>query len=186
MKIDPLSALFRYNVVVGAAAEPRTFGSLGPILSSDYFPAVIRSEANNTTRITNPFAENVQRVIDHTNDIEIQFSRSPVFPFVGNITQLKFSITNSHSSKLIDLDHIHVTLINNASANFSNRSGQQNDKSNFVTFDNATAIHGILSLSYRFMEAGQHQVIVNLNTKDGRVALASFRFPVLKFWYDLF
>jgi hypothetical protein len=59
-------------------------------------------------------------------------------------------------------------------------------KNNYVTFDNFTAPHGDFSLKHRFLEEGEHQVIVRINTKDGKVAIASFNIPVLRFWWNLF
>ena len=135
--------------------------------------------------ITNPFAKNVQTWRDKINNIEIQFSHSPTFPFVGNSTQLNFRVTSLDPNKQLDLTHIHITLIKNVTSKLNN-SNTMYIKNNYVTFDNFTAPHGDFSLKYRFLEEGEHQVIVRINTKDGEVAIASFNIPVLRFWWNLF
>ena len=116
--------------------------------------------------VTNPFTNNVQTWIDNTSNIKIQFSRSPTFPFVGNLTQLNFNVTNLNSNDQLELTNIHITLIKNVTANLNNNN-IINNKNNFITFDNLTAAHGIFSLKYRFVEAGAHQIILKINTKDG-------------------
>jgi hypothetical protein len=135
--------------------------------------------------ISNPFTNNVQTWADNTNNIKIEFSRSPIFPFVGNVTQLNFSVTSLNPNEQLELTHIHITLIKNLTATFNNNN-IINNKNNFITFDNLTAAHGVFSLKYRFLEAGAHQIIFKIITKDGKVALGSFNIPVLKFWWNLF
>lgn len=129
--------------------------------------------------ISNPFVNNVQTWVDNTNNIKIQFSRSPIFPFVGNVTQLYFRVTSLNSNKQLELMHIHITLIKNVIANINNTNHVDNKK-NFITFDNLTPNHGVLSLKYRFLEEGSHQIIFKINTRDGRVALGSFNYSRIK------
>jgi hypothetical protein len=128
---------------------------------------------------------NVQTWVDNTNNIKIQFSRSPTFPFVGNDTQLNFRVTSLNPDKQLELSHMHITLIKNITAGF-NGSNIINNKNNFITFDNISAARGDFSLKYRFLEAGTHQIIVKINTNDGHIALASLEIPVLRFWWNLF
>ena len=135
--------------------------------------------------ISNPFTNNVQTWADNTNNIKIEFSRSPIFPFVGNVTQLNFSVTSLNPNEQLEVTHIHITLIKNVRPSLNN-SNIINSKNNFITFDNLTSAHGVFSLKYRFLEAGAHQIIFKIITKDGKVALGSFNIPVLKFWWNLF
>lgn len=135
--------------------------------------------------ITNPFVNNVQTWVDKTNNIKIEFSRSSTFPFVGNVTQLNFRVTSLSPDKQLELTHIRVILIKNVTPIFNN-SNIINDKNHFITFDNLTSNHGDFSLKYQFLEAGAHQIIVKIITKDGKVALGSFNIPIIKFWWNLF
>jgi hypothetical protein len=53
-------------------------------------------------------------------------------------------------------------------------------KDDFITFDNRIVPNGgDFSLMYKFEQEGTHQIIVKLNTKDGKVSLASFGLSVL-------
>jgi hypothetical protein len=135
--------------------------------------------------IANPFVNNVQTWVDKTNKIKIEFSRSPTFPFVGNVTQLNFRVASLSPDRELELTHIRVTLIKNVTASFNNNN-IINGTNNFITFDNLTSNHGEFSLKYRFMEAGAHQIIVKIITNDGKTALGSFNIPILKFWWNLF
>lgn len=143
------------------------------------------AQNNRNSTISNPFANNVQTWADNENGIKIQFTRSPVFPFVGNVTQLNFHVIGSNPIKPLELTNIRITLIKNVTANISSDRFTSN-KNNFITFDNITATNGYFSLKYRFLEAGSHQIIVKINTTDGKVALGSFNIPVLRFWWNLF
>jgi hypothetical protein len=154
------------------------------VLSPDC-SGIISGGGNKKCIITNPYANNIQTWVDNTSNIKIQFSRSPIFPFVGNATQLNFQVTSSNASKPLELTHIHITLIKNVTANLNNNDTMKN-KDDFITFDNLTARHGVFSVKYQFLEEGVHQVIVKINTKNGEVALASFDIPVLRSWWNLF
>jgi len=123
--------------------------------------------------------------MDKSNNMRIQFSHSPPFPFVGNITELNFKVTVSNISKPLEVTRVHMAVIKNVTATLNN-SNAVNNKNDFVTFDNITASHGVFSVKYRFLDKGVHQIIVKLNMNDGKVALASFDIPVIKYWWNLF
>jgi hypothetical protein len=146
---------------------------------------VISTGETKTCIITNSYTNAVQTWIDKSNDIKIQFSHSPPFPFVGNITELNFKVTGSNTSKPLEVTRVHMTVIKNVTATLNN-DNMINNKNDFITFDNITASHGVFSVKYQFFEKGVHQIIVKLNTKDGQVALASFDIPVVRFWWNLF
>lgn len=146
---------------------------------------VISAGETKTCIITNSYTNAVQTWIDKSNNIRIQFSHSPPFPFVGNITELNFKVTGSNTSKPLEVTRIHMTVVKNVTASLNN-DNTINNKNDFITFDNIIARHGVFSVKYQFLEKGVHQIIVKLNTKDGQVALASFDIPVVRFWWNLF
>ncbi|MGB8032560.1 MAG: polysaccharide deacetylase family protein [Nitrososphaeraceae archaeon] len=134
------------------------------------------SSNNNVHTINNKTQQ--QLWVNKQSNIKIQFSHLPPYPFVGNNTQLIFNITDLKTGKPLEVTHVHAVIIKNVTADFSKTNGTTNNN-NFVAFDNITAPYGVFSLKYRFELEGVHQIIVKLNTKDGKVALASFRVPVL-------
>jgi hypothetical protein len=176
------------NVLLG----PGHYTVVQPIMATFYrhvfspeCSGVISAGQTKTCIITNSYTNAVQTWIDKSNNIKIQFSHSPPFPFVGNITELNFKVTGSNTSKPLEVTRIHMTLIKNVTATLNN-DNMINSKNDFITFDNITASHGVFSVKYQFLEKGVHQIIVKLNTKDGQVALASFDIPVIRFWWNLF
>ena len=116
--------------------------------------------------------------IDKLTNIKIQFSHLPMYPFVGNSTELSFEITDSKTGKPLKVTHMHISIIKNVTAGYS-KSNRITTNHYFVTFDNITSTSGIFSLKYQFQSEGTYQIIVKLNTKDGKVALASFTVVVL-------
>jgi len=156
---------------------PRVSGFYGQVLSSDCSGAI---HAGETTKciIMNSYSNNIKTWTDKLNNIKIQFSYSPPYPFVGNVTQLKFQATNSNTKVPLQFSHIHIALVTNVTASF-NTSNTINNKNDFVTFDNVSSDHGIFSLKYQFLTEGAHQIIVKINTKDNEPVLASFDIPVL-------
>jgi hypothetical protein len=88
--------------------------------------------------ITNSYANAVQTWMDKSNNMRIQFSHSPPFPFVGNITELNFKVTGSNISKSLEVTRVHMAVIKNVTATLNN-SNAVNNKNDFVTFDNITA-----------------------------------------------
>lgn len=152
-------------------------GFYGQILSSNC-SGIINSGETKKCIIINSYSNNVQTWVDRLNNIKIQFSYSPPYPFVGNISQLSFQATNSSTNKPLQISHIHVALITNVTASFNN-SKTINNKNDFVTFDNLSSNHGIFALKYQFLAEGTHQIIVKINTVDNESLLASFEVPVL-------
>jgi hypothetical protein len=145
----------------------------------------IRAGETKICIITNSYTNAVQTWMDKSNNMRIQFSHSPPFPFVGNITELNFKVTGSNISKPLEVTRVHMAVIKNVTATLNN-SNAVNNKNDFVTFDNITASHGVFSVKYRFLDKGVHQIIVKLNMNDGKVALASFDIPVIRYWWNLF
>jgi hypothetical protein len=178
----------RKEAVLGHLITPIALVLVFSFLASDQPGSlVIQSSAqeNKNSNVSNPFENNVQTWTDNESGIKIQFSRSPIFPFVGNVTQLNFRVTGSNSVEPVELTHVHVTLIKNVTTNINNDQSITN-RNDFITFDNITSTHGTFSLKYRFLEEGEHQILVKINTEDDRVALGSFHIPVIKFWWNLF
>ena len=128
--------------------------------------------------ITNSYSNNIQTWFDKLNNIRIQFSYSPPFPFVGNLTQLSFQATNSANGQPVKISHIRVVLITNVTANF-NTSNTIDDRNDFVTFKNITSNRGAFSLNYSFSAEGAHQIILGIIAKNNEPVLASFSVPVL-------
>ena len=169
------------TVALGAGnytvVAPSVSGFYGQILSPDCSGTINAGETKKCI-IINSYSNNVQTWVDKLNKIKIQFSYSPPYPFVGNVTQLSFQASNSDTNNLLQISHIHMALITNVTASFNN-TNTINNKNDFVTFDNISSNHGIFSLKYQFLAEGAHQIIVKLNTIDHEPVLASFDVPVL-------
>jgi len=131
--------------------------------------------SNNSIILT---TKNTNVWIDKLSNIKIQFSHLPMYPFVGNSTELSFQGTDSKTDKPLEVTHMHISIIRNVTAGFS-KSSRSTNNNYFVTFDNIMATFGIFSLKYQSESEGSHEIIVKLNTKDGKVALASFSVLVL-------
>lgn len=155
----------------------RASGFYGQVLSSNC-SGIINAGETKKCIIINSYSNNVQTWVDRLNNIKIQFSYSPPYPFVGNVSQLSFLATNSNTNKPLQISHIRMVLITNVTASFNN-SKTINNNNDFVTFDNLSSVHGIFFLKYQFMAEGTHQIIVKINTKDNESLLASFDVPVL-------
>jgi hypothetical protein len=158
-------------------APPKVSGFYGQVLSPDCSGTINTGETKKCI-IINSYSNNVQTWVDRLNNIKIQFSYSPPYPFVGNVSQLSFLATNSNTNKPLQISHIRMVLITNVTASFNN-SKTINNNNDFVTFDNLSSVHGIFFLKYQFMAEGTHQIIVKINTKDNESLLASFDVPVL-------
>ena len=122
---------------------------------------IINTGETKKCTIINSYSNNVQTWVDKLNKMKIQFSYSPPYPFVGNVTQLSFQATNSDTNKPLQISHIHMALITNVTASF-NDSNTINNKNDFVTFDNVSSDHGLFSLKYQFLAEGAHQIIVKI------------------------
>lgn len=157
-------------------AAPRVSGFYGQVLSPNC-SGIINAGETRKCIIINSYSNNAQTWVDRLNNIKIQFSYSPPYPFIGNVSQLFFQATNSNTNKPLQISHIHMALITNVTASFNN-SNTINNKNDFVIFDNVSSDHGIFSLKYQFLTEGTHQIIVKINTKDNESLLASFDVPV--------
>jgi hypothetical protein len=158
-------------------APPKVSGFYGQFLSPNCSGTINTGETKKCI-IINSYSNNVQTWVDKLNKMKIQFSYSPPYPFVGNLTQLSFQATNSDTNKPLQISHLHMALITNVTASFNN-SNTINNKNDFVTFDNVTSDHGIFSLKYQFLAEGAHQIIVKIQTKDNEAVIVSFDVPVL-------
>ena len=135
------------------------------------------NSASDVIKHTNDIS-NLQLWIDKLSNIKIRFSHFPPYPFVGNNIQLSFKVTDLKTDKPLEIIHAHIFIIKNVTANF-NKSGGAVSKNDFLTFDNVETSNGAFSLMYKFEQEGTHQIIIKLNTNDGRVSLVSFGLPVL-------
>ena len=161
-----------YNVTT---SEVSTF--YGEILSPDCSGIINASETKRCI-ITNLYTNNIQTWTDEAANIKIEFSYTPLYPFVGNNTALNFKVTDLKTGMPLELAHVHVVIIKNVTANFTH-SGTVSNKGDFITYDNITSSHGIFFIRYQFEQEGMHQIIVRIDAKNGGVALASFGVPVL-------
>ena len=158
-------------------APPKVSGFYGQVLSPNCSGTINTGETKKCI-IINSYSNNVQTWVDKLNKMKIQFSYSPPYPFVGNVSQLSFQATNSDTNKPLQISHIHMALITNVTASF-NDSNTINNKNDFVTFDNVSSDHGLFSLKYQFLAEGAHQIIVKIQTKDNEAVIVSFDVPVL-------
>jgi len=156
---------------------PRISGFYGQILSPNCSGTISAGESITCT-ITNSYSNNIQTWADKLNKIKIQFSYSPPYPFVGNLTQLSFQATNSKNDEPLQISHIRMTLVTNATANF-NTSNTINNKNDYVTFENISSNQGSFSQNYSFMAEGTHQIILTIVAKNNEPLLASFKIPIL-------
>lgn len=137
----------------------------------------INNSASDVIKYTNDIS-NLQLWIDKLSNIKIRFSHFPPYPLVGKNIQLSFKVTDLKTDKPLEIIHVHIFIIKNVTANL-NKTGGAVSKKDFLTFDNAEASNGTFSLMYKFEQEGTHQIIVKLNTNDGRVSLVSFGLPIL-------
>lgn len=182
---DSKPASIRTSGGANVALNPGNYTVIAPKISGFYeqnlspsCSGTISAGESISCTITNSYSNNIQTWVDKLNNIKIQFSYSPPFPFVGNLTQLSFQATNSANGQPIQISHIRLALITNVTANF-NTSSTIDDTNDFVTFENLTSNHGAFSLSYSFSAEGAHQIILGITAKDNEPVLASFSVPVL-------
>jgi hypothetical protein len=128
---------------------------------------------------SNGSSNNTQVWIDKRSDIKIQFSHLPPYLFLGNNTQLNFKVTDLKTDKPLQVSYVHALITKNVNASDNiSKLNRTFDKDDFVTFGNITAPNGIFSLRHQFKLEGIYQIIVKLNTYNGKVVLASFSVPV--------
>jgi hypothetical protein len=108
-----------------------------------------------------------QTWIDKLNNLKVQFGYLPKEPVIDKPTELKFTVQNLQTGKLLN-DNIsaRVVVVNNA-------GGQQRS----FKFENITAPNGIFSVNYLFPDPGLYNVITKIDSKDF-TSLASFNVAV--------
>ena len=99
---------------------------------------------------------------DKSNNIKIQFSYSPERPTIDDTIQLQFKIQDLQSGNHLKDLIAYVTVTNDP----------------LYKFSNITVTDGNFSIRCPSLEAGIHQVILKVNSKDYSLELASFNIPV--------
>src|SRR6266705_1821574 len=92
-----------YNVT-----ESKVSSFYGEIVSSDCSGMVKTSETK-TCIITNSYANNIQTWMDKTNNVKIQFSYLPPYPFVGNTASFNNTNTGNNKNNFIAINNITAT-----------------------------------------------------------------------------
>jgi hypothetical protein len=136
----------------------------------------LKQFVTNTSSTYNPyiFGNATQEWLDKEHDIKILFTPSPEYPSVGNSTQLIFSIQDLKTGSHIKNVTATVTVINNLTANIDTGVSKGSTR-DFTIFKNIAASNGSFSVNYRFPQAGTHQIIVGIKSKNNVfVGLASF------------
>ena len=100
----------------------------------------------------------IQRWVDKSKNILIQFAYSPEKPIIDTFTELKFSVKNLETGEHIEDFDARVVVTN----------GQR-----LFKFENITVTDGDFSVKYLFPDDGTHQVLTRINTNNS-ILLASF------------
>ena len=100
----------------------------------------------------------IQRWVDKSKNILIQFAYSPEKPIIDTFTELKFSVKNLGTGEHIEDFDARVVVTN----------GQR-----LFKFENITVTDGDFSVKYLFPDDGTHQVLTRINTNNS-ILLASF------------
>ena len=100
----------------------------------------------------------IQRWVDKSKNILIQFAYSPEKPIIDTFTELKFSVKNLETGEHIEDFDARVVVTN----------GQR-----LFKFENITVADGDFSVKYLFPDDGTHQVLTRINTNNS-ILLASF------------
>lgn len=100
----------------------------------------------------------IQRWVDKSKNILIQFAYSPEKPIIDTFTELKFSVKNLETGEHIEDFDARVVVTN----------GQR-----LFKFENITVADGDFSVKYLFPDDGTHQVLTRINTNTS-ILLASF------------
>jgi hypothetical protein len=99
---------------------------------------------------------------DKSNNIKIQFSYSPESPTIDDIIQLQFNIQDLQSGNHLKDLIAYVTVTNDP----------------LYKFNNNTVTDGNFSIRCPSLDAGIHQVILKVDSKEYSLALASFNISV--------
>lgn len=108
-----------------------------------------------------------QSWLDRENNLRIVFSYTPAIPIIDTPTDLKFSIQNLQTGKLVTDLSARVVILTNSSGT-----------ERIFRFSNITAPDGVFSIKYLFPDTGLYQVITRITSQSNGVAslasLASF------------
>jgi hypothetical protein len=108
------------------------------------------------------------------------FTPSPEYPSVENLTRISLSVQDLKTGSHIKNETATVTLINNFTAIIGNGINKGTPNGDLSIFKNIAAPNGSFSLKYHFLQAGTHQIIVGIESKNNVfAALASFNVIVL-------
>ena len=103
------------------------------------------------------------------------FTPSPEYPSIENLTQLSLSVQDLKTGSHIKNETATVTVINNFTANNGNGINKGTPNEDLAIFKNIAAPNGSFSVKYHFLQAGTHQIIVGIKSKNNVfAALASF------------
>ena len=108
------------------------------------------------------------------------FTPSPEYPPVGNLTQLSFNVQDLKTGSHLRNANATVTVINNLTANIGTGTNRGTSNGDFSIFKNIAVPNGSFSVKHHFLQAGTHQIITRINSKNNAFsALASFNVIVL-------
>jgi hypothetical protein len=157
--------------------------SIREIQSPSYVKSnTVNQITTNSSSTHNPyvFGNATQEWIDKEHNIKILFSPSPEYPSIGNLTQLSFNVQDLKTGSHIKNANATVTVINNSTANIGARTNKGTPNGDFSIFKNIAAPNGSFSVKQNFLQAGTHQIIARINSKNNVFsALASFNVIVL-------
>lgn len=108
------------------------------------------------------------------------FSPSPEYPSVGNLTQLSFNVQDLKTGNHVKNVTGTVTVINNFTANVNTGINKGTPNGDFSIFKTISAPNGSFSIKDHFLQAGAHQIIARINSKNNIFSvLASLNVIVL-------
>ena len=150
---------------------------------SDVKGRTVKQITTNASSTYNPyvFGNATQEWLDKEHNSRILFTPSPEYPSVGNLTQLNFNVQDLKTGSHLKNVTATVTVINNSTANFGTRCKvKEAENGDFSIFKNISAPNGSFSVKDHFLQAGTHQIIARINSKNNIFsALASFNVIVL-------
>jgi hypothetical protein len=149
---------------------------------SDVKGSTVKQITTNASSTYNPyvFGNATQEWLDKEHNIRILFTPSPEYPSVGNLTQLTFNVQDLKTGSHLKNVTATVTVINNSTANIGTGISKGTANGDFSIFKNLGASDGSFSVKYHFQQAGTHQIIARINSKNNTFsALASFNVIVL-------
>ena len=149
---------------------------------SDVKSNTVKQLTIKTSSTYNPyvFGNATQEWIDKEHNIKILFTPSPEYPPVGNLTQLSFNVRDLKTGGYLSNANATVTVINNLTANIGTGTNNGTPNGDFSIFKNIAVPNGSFSVKHHFLQAGTHQIIARINSKNNAFsALASFNVIVL-------